>query len=228
VNQPADARGAPELPLAAGLAAAVANICFGAGAVAIRFAMRESDATAVAFLRYAIAIAFLGPFVLVLRRRNKIPFTVPDLAKALGLGLMLYGLLPVITNVALSMTTAWRATLIMAGAPMVTLLLSGIFRQERLTWRQLTGVGLALTGVLLAVLPKAFQQTATAGPETWRGDLLMLIVTCGLATYNILSRPLARRYTPLTLTGMGMAATAAAPGARSRSSGWSELPRGSS
>ena len=75
---------------------------------------------------------------------------------------------------------------------------------ERLTALKLAGVLLAMGGVALALTG----DLAAAPPGAWRGDLVMLAAAgCG-AGYNVASRPLLRRYPPLTVITRAMLAGA--------------------
>ena len=197
--------GRVESQRAGNLAAALAYVAFGAAAVSIRFSMRQSDAMALAFLRYAIAVAVLFPVLWM--RRVKVTFAPGDLPKTLMLGGVLYGALPVLTNLALARTTAWRASLIMSATPMLTLCFSSMMSVEKLSRTRLVGVLLSMAGVVLAIVPAILRGGGRS--ETLTGDLLMVGVTLGLSGYNVLSRPVVRKYPALPVTAYGMAISTA-------------------
>ena len=120
------------------------------------------------------------------------------------LGTLFFAGFPALFNLALVWTTAAHGALALATMPLLTLLLAVAMHAERLTALKLAGVLLAMGGVALALAG----DLAAAPPGAWRGNLVMLAAAgCG-AGYNVASRPLLRRYPPLTVITRAMLAGA--------------------
>jgi drug/metabolite transporter (DMT)-like permease len=71
-------------------------------------------------------------------------------------------------------------------SPVVTLVLAGRLGGERITRRQLAGVGLCLVGVTLVV--RLERLAAGAGPDVLLGDLLFVLNGAGWGVYSYLSK----------------------------------------
>ena len=123
-----------------------------------------------------------------------------------GLGLLFFGLFPILFNASLLHTTAARGALALATVPLQTLIVGALFGVEPLTGRKLTGVLVAMAGVAIALLSRL---SGVLAPEAaWIGDLLMIGAALCMAFCNVWSKPLVRRSGPLQFTAMMMASGA--------------------
>ena len=150
-------------------------------------------------LRFGIAGLVLLPAVLLLVRRR---LTWRDLLAVAGLGLVGFGLFPVIYNSAIAMTSASRAAMALCTMPLQTMLLAAALGLERLSGKRSLGVLLAMAGVAVALLGGLDDAPAGA----WRGDLLMLGATALMALFNVQSRRVIARTGVLAFSGGGMLA----------------------
>ena len=123
-----------------------------------------------------------------------------DWPAVVGLGLLFFGLFPVLFNAALVFTTAARGSLALSTLPLLTMVVAAGLGVEPLTMRKTVGVLIAMTGVALALLSD--MGSATAG--AWRGDALMLCAAVCMAFYSVWSRPFISRFGPIAFTTMGM------------------------
>jgi drug/metabolite transporter (DMT)-like permease len=121
------------------------------------------------------------------------------------LGICFFGLFFILYNIAVSYTTAARASLALATLPLHTMVVGAILGVERLTARKITGVGIAVLGVVAALAAGLAQSP----PGAWRGELIMTGAVFCMAFYNVLSRPLMQRSSPLGFLTVGMGAGAA-------------------
>ncbi|MCS6917058.1 MAG: DMT family transporter [Chitinophagales bacterium] len=96
----------------------------------------------------------------------------------------------------LAITTPINAALIMTTTPILILLLSGLFRDETITWMKVAGVVSGAAGALLVLLSG---QSVTRGAGQTLGDLLILLNAASYAVYLVMVKPLLQRYHPLTL-----------------------------
>lgn len=181
----------------AGVAIALASSSLGGTAAAItRYLVGGADPVLLAILRWGIGFLCLLPCALLLRVRWP---QRPDWPAVALLGICFFGLFIILYNIAVSYTTAARASLALATLPLHTMVVGAILGVERLTARKMIGVGIAVLGVAAALGP----------PGAWRGELIMTCAVFCMAFYNVLSRPLMQRSSALGFLTVGMGAGAA-------------------
>lgn len=186
----------------AGVAIALASSSIGGTAAAItRHLVGGADPVLLAILRWGIGFLCLLPCALLLRVRWPQRSDWPAVA---GLGICFFGLFFILYNIAVSYTTAARASLALATLPLHTMVVGAILGVERLTARKITGVGIAVLGVAAALAVGLAQSPQGA----WRGELIMTGAVFCMAFYNVLSRPLMQRSSALGFLTVGMGAGA--------------------
>ena len=183
-------------------AAALSSALGGMALGATRFVIGATDPVTLGALRYGVGFLCLLPITLALRGRW--PQRRDWLAVAL-LGLLFFGIFPVIYNLSIAYTTAARASLSLSTLPLLTMVTAAVLRIEPLTWRKSAGVLLAVGGVAIALA--AGLAGAPAG--AWRGDLMMVGAAFCMALYNVWSRPFIARSSPLAFLTAGMGVGAA-------------------
>lgn len=187
----------------AGVAIALASSSLGGTAAAItRYLVGGADPILLAILRWGIGFLCLLPCALLLRVRWPQRSDWPAVAL---LGICFFGLFFILYNIAVSYTTAARASLALATLPLHTMVVGAILGVERLTARKVTGVGIAVLGVAAALAAGLAQSP----PCAWRGELIMTGAVFCMAFYNVLSRPLMQRSSALGFLTVGMGAGAA-------------------
>jgi drug/metabolite transporter (DMT)-like permease len=188
---------------AVGSAMAVLSSCLGGTAAAVtRFLIGGADPITIAMLRWVIGFGCLLPAALLLNvrwpRRG-------DWSAVAALGVCFFGLFFVLYNVAMSYTTAARASLALSTLPLQTMVAGAVLGVEPITWRKSLGVGIAMLGVITAL---SFGLSA-APPGAWRGELIMTGAVLCMAIYNVWSRRFIARSSALGFLTMGMGAGAA-------------------
>ena len=187
-----------------GVLIALLSSCLGGTAAAItRYLVGSADPITLAILRWGIGFLCLLPTALVLRVRW--PQRSDWLAVA-ALGLCFFGLFFVLYNIAVSFTTAARASLALATLPLHTMVVGALLGIEPLTRRKSVGVCVAVLGVFAALA----SGLSAAPPGAWRGELIMTGAVMCMAFYNVWSRPFIRRSSALGFLTVGMGAGAAA------------------
>jgi drug/metabolite transporter (DMT)-like permease len=187
-----------------GVLIAIVSSCLGGSAGAVtRYLVGDADAVTLAILRWAIGFLFVLPAALVLRVRW--PPRSDWLAIA-SLGVCYFGLFFVLYNVAMSYTTAARASLALSTLPLQTMVVGALLGIEPLSTRKTTGVLIAMSGVFVALA----SGLSKAPIGAWRGELIMTAAVLCMAFYNVWSRPFMRRSSPLGYLTVGMGAGAAA------------------
>lgn len=189
---------------ALGVLIAIVSSCLGGTAAAVtRYLVGSADPVTLAILRWAIGFLCVLPAALLLRVRWPQRADLPAVA---GLGVCYFGLFFVLYNVAVSYTTAARASLALSTLPLQTMVVGALLGIEPLTRRKTAGVLIAMAGVFAAL--SSGLSAAPAG--AWRGELIMTGAVLCMAFYNVWSRPLMLRSSPLGYLTVGMGAGAAA------------------
>ena len=119
------------------LLAIVSSSLGGTAAAVTRYLVGSADPITLAILRWGIGFLCLFPTAIILRVRW--PQRRDWLAVA-GLGLCFFGLFFVLYNLAMSFTTAARASLALSTLPLQTMIVGALLGIEPLTRRKTAGV----------------------------------------------------------------------------------------
>jgi drug/metabolite transporter (DMT)-like permease len=185
------------------LIAVVSSSLGGTAAAVTRYLVGSADPITLAILRWGIGFSCLLPTALFLGVRWPQRSDWPAVA---ALGLCFFGLFFVLYNIAVSYTTAARASLALSTLPLQTMIVGALLGIEQLTKRKTIGVCLAIIGVFGALA----SGLATAPSGAWRGELIMTAAVLCMAFYNVWSRPFIRRSSALGFLTVGMGAGAVA------------------
>ncbi len=178
------------------LAAVLSSGLGGTSIGATRYPVNAIDPIAIGSFRFGIGFLLLLPIAWLQGpwpARRDWPGTA-------GLGVLYFGLFPILFNASLISTTAARGALALSTLPLLTMLVGAVLGSEALTVRKTIGVLIAMCGVALALL----SGLADAPAGAWRGDLLMVAAALCMALYSIWSRPFIRRSGPIPFTAMSM------------------------
>ena len=179
------------------LAAVLSSVLGGTAIGATRFVRHAVDPLAIGAFRFGLGFIFLLPIALM--QGGKWPAR-NDWAAAAGLGLLFFGLFPILFNASLIFTTAARGALALSTLPLLTMTVGAALGVEPLTLRKTAGVFIATMGVAVALL----SSLGLAPAGAWRGDALMVCAAFCMALYSVWSRPYIRRCGPIQFTTMGM------------------------
>src|SRR3954454_24464769 len=123
------------------LLALISNCLGGTAAAVTRYLVGNADPITLAILRWGIGFLCLLPVAVVLRVRWPPRADWPAVA---ALGACFFGLFFVLYNIAVSYTTAARASLALSTLPLQTMLVGALLGIEPLTRRKSIGVGIAI------------------------------------------------------------------------------------
>ena len=179
------------------LAAVLSSALGGTSIGATRYLVDAIDPLAIGSFRFGLGVVFLLPIALAQRAPWPGPRDWPAIA---GLGLLFFGLFPILFNASLIFTTAARGALALSMLPLLTMIVGAVLGVEKLTARKATGVLIAMAGVTTALL----SGLSSAPQGAWRGDLLMVGAALCMALYSVWSRPYVRRCGPIPFTTMAM------------------------
>ena len=173
----------------------------GTGAAVTRYLVSNVDPITLATLRWGIGTACVLPTALVLQ--VKMP-PRRDLLPIAALGFCFFGVFFVLYNIAVSYTTAARASLALSTLPLQTMIVGALLGIKSLTKRKTIGVCVAVSGAIVG-LGTGF---STAPSGAWRGELIMAGAVLCMAFYNVWSRPFIQRSSALGFLAVGMSSGA--------------------
>src|SRR5579859_4027883 len=132
-----------------GVVIAIVSSSLGGTAAAVtRYLAADADPITLAVLRWGIGFLIVLPAALLTRARWP---RRSDWLGVAALGLAFFGLFFVLYNLAVSYTTAARASLALSTLPLQTMVVGALLGIERLTLRKSLGVGIAVLGVAAAL-----------------------------------------------------------------------------
>lgn len=121
-----------------------------------------------------------------------------DLLKIAGLGLLGVTIVQGTVVVGMTHTSVFHAGFIVGMAPMITLILSVILKQETLTLPKVLGIAIAFTGLLLLITARHGEEHLP--PTYLLGDILLFLNILGWSIFLVFSRPLLQKYPAFSLT----------------------------
>jgi drug/metabolite transporter (DMT)-like permease len=183
------------------LIAIVSSALGGTGAAVTRYLVSNADPITLAILRWGIGTACVLPTALLLRA--KMP-PRRDLLPGAALGFCFFGVFFILYNIAMSYTTAARASLALSTLPLQTMIVGALLGREPLTKRKAIGVCVAVSGAFIALATGL----STAPSGAWRGELIMAGAVLGMAFYNVWSRSFIQRSSALGFLAIGMSSGA--------------------
>lgn len=186
-------------------AAALVGVQVGACIAGSRAVVHEVGPVSLTFLRYAIALASLVPFLGGARAALS-HLTARDAGAVALLGVTQFGLLIALLNAGLAHLDAGLGALLFAVFPLMTMTLATLGGQERLDGALAAGVLLSIAGVALALGVR--WPSGDARPLAIGAACVLASALCG-ALCSVLYRPLLRRYPTLPLGALAMAAAVA-------------------
>jgi drug/metabolite transporter (DMT)-like permease len=197
-----DVRPKARLPvdLGANAGAATAAVLFGASVVAVRVAVRDVPPVSLAVLRFGQGGLLLAAILLVVAPRQLRAGW--ERLRLFGLlGGVLFVLFPLTFNIGLQHTEASRGAVMLATMPIWSALL-GRIAGERLSGRQVVGVGLSVVGIGLAFLEPG--RALGGDPASFVGDGLLLLTGLLGALYGLLAKRVLAVDSPATVTTYAM------------------------
>ncbi len=175
----------------------LAVLLWGSTFITTKLILNAIGPFALTFLRFVVAFLGLLPFAL---RRGFHPRIIFRPA------FLLFGLTGIalgysLQNVGLAYTSAGNASLIMAGLPAITALLSIPILHERVPFWRVLGIGLSIAGVALVSL-----SSGSVGGGSLLGDALVLGAVLNFALYTVQGRLLGPHHPALVTTTAGFGA----------------------
>lgn len=168
------------------LALAAVQLSFGGFHVVAKVLLEDLSPLALAGLR----VGFATPILLLLAwRSDRCLPTRSDLPMLALLGLLGVFLNQLLFIVGLQFTTATNAAILMPSIPVFAVALGALLGIERIGWRRLLGIALAVLGALVVLGPGRLATSSTL----FLGNLLILLNCLSYAAFLVLQRPLLER-----------------------------------
>jgi len=176
------------------------TVVWGGSFVAIKQALNYLSPLELLFMRFVPASLAFAVLICWNQRRD-LATLLREEPRSLGLmgffGVLVYHLA---LNTGEQLIPAGTASLIMATEPVFVFLLSLVLLGERLTWPRVFGLCLAFAGLFIVI---RFASGEDIEFRYLQGVLITLVAPVSWAIYTIISRPLATKYSPVAVTGMG-------------------------
>ncbi len=179
-------------------------LTWGFNFVAIKLMYQELSPATVGLSRWVLMFAAMVALCLALRA----PMSVrrQDALPTFFQGLISMGLYMVLFLEGMKLTDAAEGAIVLATAPIFTAILASIAKQEAFRLAVVGWAFVAMFGVALVTLGKGVSSGQSAPIEgRILGDLLILGAAVVWAWGAVLSRPLVKTYTPLTMLTVSMA-----------------------
>ncbi len=163
-----------------------------------KLGLNEIDPYSFAFIRFtAMSLVYL-PVLWFLRNQTSI--SGRDHARIFIIGLLIIPLNQVVYLVGQSLTSAGHSSLLFATTPVFIYILAILALGEKVTFRRVLGIGVALVGVYLVLTGGK----ARFGLEFLLGDVLIMVAVVAWAAGTVLTKPLAVKYGTFRVLGLAL------------------------
>lgn len=169
--------------------------------IAGKFAVADLTPTSLLLLRYLGASAIMIPVMMLFEpgrwrigMKDSLPLFAIGLTGMFGNNIFFF--------LALKYTSVMNASIIFAITPFLTALMAAVFAGEPLEIRRLGAIAIALFGVVLLLTGGDISVLTTM--EFNKGDLYEVLAALCAASYTVIAKKVAFRYSPLVVTGYGM------------------------
>lgn len=174
----------------------MALVVFASAYALIRIALTELPPLTVGAIRFILASAFITPIVIARYRGAAWKFSKRELPVLLTLSIAQIFVPNFLQNIGLEYTTASVASVLQSTPPVFTLILAFVFLREGVSWRQVIGVIVAMSGVVL--LSTGGNISSFSGSQLL-GNLLQIGVAASYAVSGIVGKVLLRDHPPLVV-----------------------------
>ncbi|MBU0619027.1 DMT family transporter [Patescibacteria group bacterium] len=182
------------------LALITTAIIWGISPPIIKYTLNFISPTDFLFWRFLLVSILILP--VFLKKIKVQPFELCDLPQillvafcstSLTLGLLFFGL---------NKTSSVDAAVLAATVPIMIVLGGVVFLKEVITRQEKIGLALAFGGTLIAVLSPLLKSSGTFTTQNLLGNILILVSNISWATYTLLGKNLAKKYSSFNLTAM--------------------------
>ena len=178
------------------LALIIANIIWGAAPPIFKFSLQNIPPFTLAFIRFY----FAGLLILLFVKNLKV-----DLRKVEWLELLLGAIFGISVNITfffwgLQRGESINSAVIISSGPVFLYFLSIIFLREKPQLKVLSGMLVALLGVLLIIFAPVIFNGQTFSPGELQGNLFFVIATLGAVLHSLLQKNVIEKIGPLKVS----------------------------
>lgn len=170
-------------------------LCFPIGV----YSLKIIEPFTFAFYRFILSSVVL--LLLVRFTNHAIPVERKDYIRIFWLGILIIPLNQTLYLWGQSLTAAGHGSVLFATTPIWVFVFALFILKEKLVWRRVIGIAVALTGVATIITSGAVQ----VGKEYLAGDIIIFFSVLAWALYTILGKPLAEKYGALRMTAYALA-----------------------
>ncbi len=170
-------------------------LCFPIGV----YSLKIIEPFTFAFYRFILSSVVL--LLLVRFTNHAIPVERKDYIRIFWLGILIIPLNQTLYLWGQSLTAAGHGSVLFATTPIWVFVFALFILKEKLVWRRVLGIAVALTGVATIITSGAIQ----VGREYLAGDMIIFFSVLAWALYTILGKPLAEKYGALRMTAYALA-----------------------
>ena len=178
----------------------LAMVIWGSDYPFAKIVMREVSPLAFSAMRTLLATLICLPFLI--RQEKDWSVSRRHLLELILISFLGIFLNRVLWSVGLNLTSASNSGLLSATSPIFVLLLSFLFWRTEVTLRGALGTFMAFVGVFLVI--EGDWKGWDMKSETFRGDLIIIGSAILWALFNVLTKPLLRRYSSLKVAAYMM------------------------
>ncbi len=170
------------------------NFFYAGAPTFIKLASVELQPLQIVYLRHTLALLALLPFFLACPNKK---IGAGDFIKIMLGSCLAFTAASLLQVIGMQYSHATDGSFIMSMEPILVILLAYFFLAERLNFRMVGGLLLALLGfTLLSNTSPGFE---SGGGGRWYGNLLFLLATMAEASFPIFLKPLLKKYSPLLI-----------------------------
>ncbi len=173
---------------------AVALVVFASAYALIRIALTELPPLTVGALRFILASALIVPLTVIHYRGDNSGIARRDLPILVALSISQIFMPNLLQNIGLEYTTASVSSVLQSTTPVFTLMLSLAFLKENFGWREISGVIVGMTGVILL---STGGNLANLAGSMFLGNVLQVGVAASYAVSGIVGKVLLKKYQPM-------------------------------
>lgn len=180
------------------LAIITAHSIWGINFVAAKLTLQEIPPMSLAFLRFALALTLLLPFIIL--EKDKFKIKKEDLPKLFIIGVLMVGLNIAFFFEGLIRTTATSASILTMTIPVLSVLLGWWFLKEKVYTANLVGIFLGLLGAILVVGLPLIALGLQFISQALIGNFLIILASTSWVIGAIISKGMLKKYSTLTIT----------------------------
>lgn len=176
----------------------IAHTIWGINFVVAKLTLQEFPPMSLAFLRFFLAVLFLLPFII--SEKKSIKIAKKDLPKLFAVGILMVTLNIGFFYIGLPKTSVVSASTLTMIIPVLSVISGWWILREKVYVVNLIGIVIGLIGAILLLGVPLTILGAKPSPETFLGNILIILASVSWVAGAVLSKKMLERYSTLTVT----------------------------